>query len=188
MMRPEYKLSAKFKGRKVDWANDTSGHWVVDSSEKRVARFDNVLAEDMGLSDGTASSLDDLVFLLGYREYESLDSGKAMHEKYVTDWRRTYDRSKEWWLDYEQKMGWASGEDAVKYMGSAKSDLEKIVRAMKTFPAVEARWKRDRGRTMFDIEIMIEQMKETIAAQRNRGRGGRGGGRGRGGGGGGLGG
>lgn len=188
MMRPEYKLSAKFKGREVDWANDTSGHWVVDSSEKQVARFDNVLAEDMGLSDGTASSLDDLVFLLGYREYNLLDSGVTLHEKYVENWRRTYKRSIEWWLDHEQKMGWASGEDAIKYMGSAKGDLEKIVRAMRTYPAVEARWKRDRGVTKFDIEIMIERMKEQIAGQRNRGRGGRGGGGGGRGGGGGLGG
>lgn len=181
MMRPEYMLSAKFKGREVEWQNDTRGQWVVDSSDKHVARFNNVSAEDMALSDGTASSLEDLVFLLGYREYEPMESGSEMHKKYVEDWRRTFDRTRQWWSDYEQKLGWANGEDAVKYLGSAKSNLEKIVRAMRTFPAVEARWERDYGMSKMQLEIMIEQMKEQIAGMRNRGRNGRGGG-GRGGG------
>ena len=183
MIRPEYTLSAKFKGRTVEWQNDTHGQWVVDSSDKHVARFTNETAEDTALSDGTASSLEDLIFLLGYREYEPLNSGSEMHTKYVEDWRRTFDRSREWWGDYEQKMGWASGEDAVKYMGSAKGSLEKIVRAMRAYPAVEVRWKADFGMTKLQLEIMIEQLKEQIAAMRNRGRNGRGGGSGRGGGG-----
>ena len=190
MMRPEYMLSAKFKGRTVDWQNDTKGQWVVDSSDERVARFNASLAEDMALSDGTATSLDDLIFLLGYREHIPMNSGAEMHKKYVEDWRRTFDRTRDWWSDYEQKMGWATGEDAVKYMGSAKGNLEKIVRAMRTYPAIEARWQRDYGMSKMQLEIMIEQMKEQIAAMRNRGRNGRGGGGGRGGrgGGGGLGG
>ena len=97
MIRPEYTLSAKFKGRTVDWQNDTKGQWVVDSSEKRVARFTNATAEDSMLSDGTASSLEDLIFLLGYREYKPIESGSEMHKKYVEDWRRTFDRTRDWW-------------------------------------------------------------------------------------------
>ena len=189
MMRPEYTLSAKFKGREVSWANDTRGHWVVDSSDKSVARFDNTLAEEMGLSKGTASSLEDLVFLLGYREYEEIPNGVEMHEKYVEDWRRTFDRTRDWWRDYVQKRGWANGQDAVKFLGGAKNDLERIIRAMRTYPAVEARWKTDFGVTRMELEIMVEQLKEQIGGMRNRGRnggsrgGGRGGGRGPGGGG-----
>ena len=102
-----------------------------------------------------------------------------MHEKYVEDWRRTFDRTREWWLDYEQKRGWATGEDTVKFLGGAKNDLERIVRAMRSYPAVEARWQTDFGVSRMDLEIMIEQLKEQIAGMRNRGgRGGRGGGRG----------
>ena len=85
-------------------------------------------------------------------------------------------------------MGWANGEDAVKYLGSAKGNLEKIVRAMRSYPAVEARWEKDFGMSRMRLEIMIEQMKEQIAGMRNRGRNGRGGGGGGSGRGGGLGG
>ena len=83
MMRPEYNLSASFKGREVTWANDTAGQWVVDSSGDNVANFNASLAEDMGLSQGTVENLDDLMFLMGYREYDEAESGKQMVEKYV---------------------------------------------------------------------------------------------------------
>ena len=143
MMRPEYNLSASFKGRKVSWANDTAGQWVVDSSGDNVANFNASLAEDMGLSQGTVENLDDLMFLMGFREYEEAESGKEMVEKYVSDWRRTFDRCKTWWADAQQKMGWASGDDAIKYLGSAKTDMERILRACRQYPAVEARWQQD---------------------------------------------
>ena len=73
--------------------------------------------------------------------------------------------------------------------GGAENDLERIIRAMRTYPAVEARWKTDFGVTRMELEIMVEQLKEQIGGMRNRGRsggsrgGGRGGGRGPGGGG-----
>ena len=107
MMRPEYALSASFKGRKVTWTNDTAGQWVVDSNDERVANFSASLAEDMGLSEGTVENLDDLMFLLGYREYDEVESGKDMVKKYVEDWRRTFDRCKSWYADAQQKLGWA---------------------------------------------------------------------------------
>ena len=53
-----------------------------------------------------------------------------MFESYTEDWRRTLENCKTWLLDYEQFMGWASGEDAVKYLGQAKSRLEKVLAAI----------------------------------------------------------
>ncbi|MCP4797605.1 MAG: hypothetical protein GY885_15745, partial [Phycisphaeraceae bacterium] len=188
MMRPEYNLSASFKGREVTWANDTAGQWVVDSSGDNVANFNASLAEDMGLSQGTVENLDDLMFLMGYREYDEADSGKEMVEKYVSDWRRTFDRCKTWWADAQQKMGWASGDDAIKYLGSAKTDMERILRACRQYPAVEARWQQDYGMSILQLELQIEGIKDQIGDMRrgnqNRGRGGSN--RGRGGGGRGL--
>ncbi|MDG2022529.1 MAG: hypothetical protein P8J59_11320 [Phycisphaerales bacterium] len=186
MMRPEYALSASFKGRKVTWANDTSGQWVVDSNDERVANFSATLAEDMGLSEGTVENLDDLMFLLGYREYDEVESGKEMVEKYVEDWRRTFDRCKAWYADAQQKLGWASGDDAIRYLGAAKTDLERILRACKQYPAVAARWQQDYGMSILQLELQIEGIKDQIGDMRrgNRGSGRRGGNSGRGGGGG----
>ncbi|MGA1709006.1 MAG: hypothetical protein ACO4CI_10000, partial [Phycisphaerales bacterium] len=104
-----YKLSATFEGRNVPWKLDTNGHWVVDSSEGDVTNLRAELAEDVGLCDGLAETLDDVAFLNGWREYELAESGQQIIEKYVEDWRRTYDRTKEWMQDAEQAMGWAGG-------------------------------------------------------------------------------
>ena len=182
MMRPEYVLSASFKGREVTWANDTGGQWVVDSNEEGVANFNASLAEDMGLSQGTVENLDDLMFLLGYREYDEVESGKNIVEKYVEDWRRTFDRCKSWYADAQQKLGWASGDEAIRYLGAAKTDLEKILRACKQYPAVAARWQQDYGTSILQLELQIEGIKDQIGDMR-RGNGG-GGNPGRGGGGG----
>ena len=182
MMRPEYVLSASFKGREVTWANDTGGQWVVDSNKEGVANFNASLAEDMGLSEGTVENLDDLMFLLGYREYDEVESGKNIVEKYVEDWRRTFDRCKSWYADAQQKLGWASGDEAIRYLGAAKTDLEKILRACKQYPAVAARWQQDYGTSILQLELQIEGIKDQIGDMR-RGNGG-GGNPGRGGGGG----
>ena len=183
MMRPENKLSATFEGRNVSWKLDTSGHWVVDSSEGDVTNFRAELAEDLGLCDGLADSLDDVAFLNGWREYELAESGQQIIEKYVEDWRRTYDRTKEWMQDAEQAMGWAGGQDAVRYLGQAKNLYEKVIGAMKQYPAVENRWQRD-GVSLMQLEVLVEQLKEQIRCIRSGGRGGNvgGGGGGRGGG------
>ena len=70
MIRPEKKLSVSFKGRELEWRPDTSGTIVVDGDETRVANFDARLAEDLGLSKGTADTVEDLMFQLGYREWD----------------------------------------------------------------------------------------------------------------------
>ncbi len=187
MMRPEYALSASFKGRKVTWTNDTGGQWVVDSNKEGVANFNASLAEDMGLSQGTVANLDDLMFLLGYREYDEVESGKDMVKKYVEDWRRTFERCKSWYADAQQKLGWASGDEAIRYLGAAKTDLEKILRACKQYPAVAARWQQDYGTSILQLELQIEGINDQIGDMRrgrNGGRGNRGGTPGRGGGGG----
>lgn len=182
MMRPEFTLSASFEGRNVTWKLDTNGHWVVDSSDKDVTNLRAEMAEDLGLCDGLAESLDDVAFLNGWREYELAESGQQLIEKYVEDWRRTYDRTKEWMQDAQQALGWAGGEDAVRYLGQAKNLYEKVIAAMRQYPAVENRWKRE-GVNMLQLEVLVEQLKEQIRGLRSGGRGAGGGG----GGGGGLG-
>lgn len=180
MMRPEYKLSANFEGRKVTWKLDTNGHWVVDSSPEDVTNLRAELAEDLGVCAGIAETLDDVAFLQGWREYQLQESGQKMIEQYVEDWRRTYDATKKWMQDAEQNLGWASGEDAVRYLGAAKNLYEKVIGAMKQYPAVENRWKRD-GVSLLSLEVLVEQLKEQILGLRGGGRGAGGGGAGGGG-------
>lgn len=180
MMRPEYKLSANFEGRKVTWKLDTNGHWVVDSSPEDVTNLRAELAEDLGVCAGIAETLDDVAFLQGWREYQLQESGQKLIERYVEDWRRTYEATKKWMQDAEQNLGWASGDDAVRYLGAAKNLYEKVIGAMKQYPAVENRWKRD-GVSLLSLEVLVEQLKEQILGLRGGGRGAGGGGAGGGG-------
>jgi hypothetical protein len=187
MMNPTHVLSATWKGRNVNWSLDAQGEYLFDSSDERTATFNAKTAEDFRISDGTADTLDDLLLLIGYREYRVVD-GEADDaiRKYIENWRRVYENCKTAAADYQQHMGWAQGDELVKWLGAARRDLEQILSAMKRYPAVEVRVQRELGMSQLQLELEIDKIKEQL---RNRGRGGNtgggglesgGGGRGRG--------
>ncbi len=179
-----HKLSASFKGREVVWSLEEDGEFVIDNDDEETANFRADAAENLLISDGTADTLDDLALLLGFREYRVVDAhAKEVVDGYREDWRSTYSKSVAWWKDYQQYMGWASGEEALQYLSKAKRSIERIIKAMDRYPPVELRWKEERGTTKFQLEMLIEQLKQRIRALRQRGaRGGGGGGFGTGGG------
>lgn len=183
MIEPQHKLGVKFDGRNPLWASDLDGvFWTIDGSDKNVALFDSDSAENVMLSQGTVADLDDLMFLMGYREYESADSGVEIHERYVEDWRRTFERCGEWLKDIRDRGG-----NSVADLGAQRNLWEKILGGMRRYPAVEARMKAAYGLDIFGVETQIETIKEAIRRGRQSGNNGRRGG-GSGGGGGGLGG
>jgi len=171
MVRPEFLLSASWKGRNVDWTLDANGEYLVDGSEDFTVAFRAKSAEDFGISKGTAETLDDLALLLGVREYVVLDSQAQAHfDKYKEDWRRVLDQCQTLWNDHTQFLGWATGEDTVRYLGRAKDCLEKIVAAIDRYEAVEVRLARNHGISKTYLTIMIEQMNEQLRAARGGGR------------------
>ncbi len=179
MIEPQHVLGVKFEGRNTIWTNDVKGAiWTIDGSDKAVARFDSDSAENVMLSQGTVADLDDLMFLLGYREYEAAASGAEIHEQYVEDWRRTYERCGEWLKDIRDRGG-----NTIQDLGAQRGLWEKILGAMRRYPAVEARLKRENGLDQFTVETEIEKIKEGIRRGRQNDRNGRGGRGGNGGGG-----
>ncbi len=176
MMRPEYTLSASFKGRAVDWKLDTTGHWVVDGSDEATTNLRAEQAEDLGICAGLAESLDDVAFLSGWREYEVADSGQQIIDKYLEDWRRVLDRTIQWQRDAEQARGWAQGGDAVKYLGQVRQNYERILAAMRQYPAIEIRWRTQFGLDRLRLEVALEQLREQLRGLRGGSRGGVGGG------------
>lgn len=176
MVIPDMTLSATWRGRDVTWSLDTSGEYVVDSSDKRTANFSAKHAENFCISQGTAESLDDLALLKGIREYRVCEGdSEAIFEDYKEDWRRRFENCREWYLEYEKFRGWASGEDTVKYLGRAKQMLEKILSAARANKAVEFRIMTDYGLRTIQLETQIEQINEQLRAMRGQQRGGRGG-------------
>lgn len=178
MVQPKFALSATWKGREVEWSLNDKGEYLVDGSDKRTAEFRAKAAEDFCISKGTAETLDDLALLLGYREFRVMEGqAEKWCEDYVTDWRRAYEDAKKLFLDYEQYMGWASGEDAVKYLGRAKTALERILTYMDRYKAVEIRLAREFGVSKETLIVNIEQIKERLRAMKgNTNRPGTGGG------------
>lgn len=179
ILLPKNTLSASFAGRSVQWTLDTNGMWVVDSSTDAPTMFSASLAEDAGLSDGTAENLDDLMFLLGYREYARVDTGEKLFEQYKADWHRAYDRCEEWLRALEN----VSADDPAKAIGQQRTLIEKIISAMKQYPAIERKIRSKGGPTVDRLEIEVEQLKEQLRGIKNGGGGGGRTGRGSGGGG-----
>ncbi|MCH8152805.1 MAG: hypothetical protein IH830_10600 [Planctomycetes bacterium] len=184
MVDPGHKLSASFKGREVVWALNDLGEFLVDDDDENTVDFSAKAAEDLAISDGTVETLDDLAFLLGYREYRVIEGkGEQLVENYTEQWRRTFEDSKKCLQDHFQHQRWATGDETLKWLGRAKRDLEKIIKAMERYKAVEIRWRTDLGKSKLELEIEVEKIKEQIRAlkQQDRGRGGGGQGMGRGG-------
>jgi hypothetical protein len=185
MMDPENQLSANFKGRKVIWMSNFDGLWGIDNSDEQVANFDAQSAEDTMLSNGTVESLEDLMFLLGYREYEHNTQGDEIAARYKQQWRRSYEKCKSTFEDMNAGRGMGNSTDPVRQLMARKRMLDEMLRLMTRHNAVERRMKDEYGLTVDRLKSMIEQIEDDIRQAREGGRGGRGGsfGGGRGGGG-----
>lgn len=180
----ERTLSVNFEGRGAKWVNDTSGSWVVDSSTDLPLNLSAAVAEDILLSDGTADTMDDLMFLLGYREYTAIDSGEKLAKQFTDDWRKAMENIFKW----TEEAG--ETEDSVAGLGKRKSLYEKVVAALKAYPFIEARREcQQQGISRVAIEGAIDDIKKELQRLRDAEKNGGGsGGGGSGGGGRGLGG
>ncbi len=177
MIEPQRSLGVKFEGREVAWSNDLAGtYWTIDGNPEAVARFNSDSAENVMLSKGTVLDLDDLMFLLGHREYQVADSGQQLAEKYVEGWRRAFERCESLMKDARDREAGGTIAD----LGASKKAWEKILSAGRRYPAVAARLQQDYGLDLFSIETRIERMKKQIQDSRKNGRS-TGGGAGRGG-------
>ncbi len=181
MIFSDRMLSLNFEGRGVKWLADTSGTWVLDSSKDAPVNFQAQIAEDTLLSDGTADTLDDLMFLLGYRDFVKVDSGEKIAKQYTDDWRKAMKNVQEWLKDAGEV------DDSLIGLGKRKSFFEKIVSALKQYPVIEKRRELG-GINRLQLENEIDNIKKQIQKMRDAGKNNGGGGGGGGGGGKGLGG
>ena len=189
MIFSERTLSVNFEGRGAKWVNDTSGSWVVDSSADLPLNLSAAVAEDILLSDGSADTLDDLMFLLGYREYTAIDSGEKLGKQFTEDWRKAMKNIFTWMEEASET------EDSVQGLGKRKALYEKVVAAFKAYPFIEGRREcQQQGinrqaieGAIDDIKKELQRLREAEKDNRGGGSGGGGGGNGRGLGGGGMG-
>lgn len=172
LVRPDRTLSADIDGRSTKWRADTLGSWyVVDQSPDQSARFSAKTAEDTGLTEGLAEDVNDLMLLLGYPEYTTVDSGEKMFNDYKTNWHKRFEESEKWMEEFETPM-----EDE-RDLGKRKQILERMQALFKQYPPVARLWEWKRGLTEDQLKLLIEQLSEQIrAAQKAKQKGGSGGG------------
>jgi hypothetical protein len=169
MMRPELKLSASWKGRDLVWTQDADGTWVVDGSEKGVAAFTADTAEDLGLADGSASDLGELMFLRGYREYQlvpseqdpAMGAGERIGADWTKAWNRAFDQAEQLWTEAQSKLGL----DAGKFTDLAKRNYEKIVDILEKNDAAYVKWRMTRHPDLNQLKDQIERWKQEQIAR-----------------------
>jgi hypothetical protein len=182
MLRPEMLLSASYKGRKIEWREDTKGHWVVDGRDDATAGFSAESAEELGLSKGSADSLDELLFVLGIREFDRVpDDGEALHKKYVDEWRKAYDQCGKLIEESNVAQEDAQSSNPKGNLNKAKSALTRVLGLMKKYPPVKVRLQME-GTSILAVETELLRLNEQIRAlsqsQQDQGATGGGGSRG----------
>jgi hypothetical protein len=152
---------------------------VIDQSDEVSARFSSKSAEDTGLTDGVAYDMADLMYLLGYPEYTTVDSGEKIFRDTNAAWRKRYRESKKWMEDFQEPM-----EDE-RDLAKRKQILEKMLANFKQSPQFARMWEWTRGLSEDQLKLLIEQLTEQIRAYQKQkqstsggGRSGGGGGRG----------
>jgi hypothetical protein len=164
MLRPEMLLSASYKGRNIEWREDTKGQWVVDGRDDSTAGFTAESAEELGLSKGSAESLDELMFVLGIREFDRVpDDGETLHKKYVEDWRKAYDQCGKLIEESNTAQEDAQNANPKGNLNKAKSALTRVVGLMKKYPPVSVKLQSE-GTTLLAVETEILRLNEQIRA------------------------
>lgn len=203
MIRPEIVVSMQFEGAKGRFVrNLDENNTPVDESETEALELDAEKASEYGISDkaGTPADLDDLMQMLGYREFVLIE-GKA---KQLTEgWIELRDRGFEDYADIRADMetfdSW--NEPPLKKLNYKINKLNKIKRMLRACPphtkppyTPDPRLEIKYGLVSEEqIDLEIDQIKRQIRIlrdqqreqRRNSGGSGRGRGSGRGGGGGG---
>ena len=164
MLRPEMLLSASYKGRAIEWREDTKGYWVVDGRDDSTAGFSAESAEELGLSKGSAESLDELMFVLGVREFDRVaDDGETLHKKYVDEWRKAYEQCGKLIEESNVAQEDAQSSNPKGNLNKAKSALTRVLGLMKKYPPLEVRLQGD-GVSRLAVEAELLNLNEQIRA------------------------
>ncbi|MDG2292665.1 MAG: hypothetical protein P8L37_08385, partial [Phycisphaerales bacterium] len=129
LLDPTGALSFSCKGREPVWYNNFNGDIPIRpdfgyGAEIRHVRTGNIMfgyefsatpCEDLLISDGTASNLNDLALLLNVREYRRLETDKmATMASYQEVWRAKLDRALEALKEYTKYIGRGTIADLQK--------------------------------------------------------------------------
>ncbi len=141
---PERLLSGTWNGKHVDWFNHTQGDFPINPYLIFRSGFSATLAEELGISEATVYSLDDVLLLNDIREYHIV--GEEITKElnyYVIKWRSNLDKANELWGDYQQQSNWATGNERMRWLVKNKNTIKSLIGICKKYPAVAFRMRFD---------------------------------------------
>lgn len=176
MAMPELSLSVFMSGRQYVMGNHDKYVEVLDGSDKIACQLSARNCDDFCISDGTAETLEDLMVLLGERQFVVVE-GKASEivEDHHEGWRAAYARAIDSYMQYQKWIKRAKGDNFKACIGKAEKALKMLRGSILRYPEVG---RRMGGLTTDRIDIMLkelEKMKRT--GKGSPGGGGGGGGR-----------
>jgi hypothetical protein len=186
---PEVPLSGTWKGKEVVWEESIDGDFVIDPGEDVMPHLSATIASEVGISEGSVRSRNDVLLAQGIREYHIV--GKEISNiitAHIEDWRSDFKKCGKVWLDSQQYAKWAVGDDMERYLREQLRALKRVLRYIQNSPPLALRCIRKYRFDEDSIEKMIDDLEEQLKQLRenddNGQRGGGGGGRPLGGGGG----
>jgi hypothetical protein len=144
-MQIEVPLSATISPTgDVTWYENEEGEIIVNRTGK-ILTFTADQALQLGFSKGTADTLDELVKMMGYTEYEIVGAkrpnvaypvsrAEEMQRRFRSQVAEDQKRTNEYFLTYQESVSRAQGlprEDRPKFVGKARQALDQIKRMVK---------------------------------------------------------
>ncbi len=160
---PESLLSVTVEDGGATWFGDLSGELVVDGCDRCVARFDAGLAQNSGLVKGSAASLEELMQVLGYREFEKLDSGEKVGAQYIKDWRKAMDECFRNLEDARETEDAQEAEVSLAGLHKRMKLYEETIALMKRYPVIERRLEMQKhGISVAALEGAVAEIEKEI--------------------------
>jgi len=171
---PELTVSGTYEGRDVVWKEGIDGYLGLDLDRRKVPNINAWDAEHYAISKATVRNREEILLAEGIREYYLVgkDLTKSI-EQYKIDWRKTYEKTVDLWLDAQQYTNWAEGEDTERYLRECLKSVKQIIRQLKRWDSVAFRMMKDYGiskdgaRGTNDLRIMIKELEERLRALRD---------------------
>lgn len=174
MAMPEMELSVFMKGRQYMMGNHKEYETVLDANDEMECRLTAEACDDLCISDGTAETIEDLMVLLGERQFQVLEgkAGKIVSDHYE-GWRDSYARAMDGMKSYQKWLGRASGRNLRSSLTKAEKALKTVRSCVMRYPEVG---RRMGGLTIDRIDIWLKDLEKMKRSGKGRPGGGGGGG------------
>jgi hypothetical protein len=182
MADPRQQLSTTWVGRRAIFYASTEGDLIIDNTAEYppvLLSIDADVAEDLLVTKGIVRDMDDIAMLQGWPRYDVVGDASTVTQSHSKAWKALLERAKGAMAAY--RRGAQAGD--VQGLATCQRALRQLQGIERSNPAMVMAFRQNGIPVGVQIQVLLDQVDESIRNIRNGGRGG-GGGLGGGGGGG----